>query len=197
MMQLRHPNVIMLIGACWSSNYVALLLEYMSNGSVDEILKSDEIACTWEDPLLKIAIDTARGMLYLHQSNYIDDQTGAETKCIVHRDLKPDNMLLTRTFGVKLTDFGLSRALDTDQSMTMVGTPLYTAPEIVSGEKYDEKIDVYSFGICLLAFLQVVGSWGRVHGANARGGAGRGGAGRSASRIQPKSRQDLWSKKYL
>mmetsp|Transcript_42064 Transcript_42064/g.112132 ORF Transcript_42064/g.112132 Transcript_42064/m.112132 type:complete len:938 (+) Transcript_42064:283-3096(+) len=155
MMQLRHPNVIMLIGACWSANYVALLLEYMSNGSVDEILKSDEIACTWEDPLLKIAIDTARGMLYLHQSNYIDDQTGTETKCIVHRDLKPDNMLLTRTFGVKLTDFGLSRALDTDQSMTMVGTPLYTAPEIVSGEKYDEKIDVYSFGICLLAFLQL------------------------------------------
>ena len=85
-------------------------------------------------------------MLYLHESKYIDDQSGEETKSILHRDLKPDNMLLTRTFGVKLTDFGLSRALDSEQSMTMVGTPLYTAPEIVSGEKYDEKIDVYSFG---------------------------------------------------
>jgi len=72
---------------------------------------------------------------------------------ILHRDLKPDNVLLTALLSAKVSDFGTSRAkaLADDVAMTAVGTPLYCAPEISRGDVFDEKVDVYSFGLLLLS----------------------------------------------
>ena len=56
-----------------------------------------------------MAKDAAAGCAYLHQSTYYDEKEGVYHDCIIHRDLKPDNMLVTTTYGIKLTDFGEAR----------------------------------------------------------------------------------------
>lgn len=78
---------------------------------------------------------------------------------IIHRDVKPANTLLTEDLEAKVADFGESRHFDevdlkkeglSDMTMTMVGTPMYCAPEIIIGERYNKSVDVYSFGMLLL-----------------------------------------------
>jgi serine/threonine protein kinase len=89
--------------------------------------------------MLALASDAAVGMNFLHQSR------------IIHRDLKSGNMLVTQGFRVKICDFGISRSVDQQQTnMTgNLGTVPWTAPEMLKGERYDEKVDVYAFGICV------------------------------------------------
>lgn len=138
--QLKHENIVGFIGCIWDRSLVALVLEMVSNGDVCTALKNPSLTMTWEDPKLRIAIQTAHGMEYLHTVQYFNEEKQAMVNCIIHRDLKPSNMLLTPTFLLKLTDFGESRAKDIDHTMTVVGTPLYVAPEVVNGERYDEKV---------------------------------------------------------
>jgi serine/threonine protein kinase len=68
---------------------------------------------------------------------------------ILHRDLKSDNLLVTGDWTIKVADFGLSRFRSDKKTMTQVGTPMWMAPEVILGEKYTERADVYSFGIIL------------------------------------------------
>ena len=102
---------------------------------------------TWKDTLLKVAIQSATGVQYLHHSRYLDEKADCWKDCIIHRDLKPDNILVTDDFTAKLTDFGEARSADLNLTMTTVGTPIYIAPEILRNDRYDSKVDVYSFGI--------------------------------------------------
>ena len=99
-------------------------------------------ALSWQDPLLRMATDAARGMVYLHAKRWFDEAAGRFQECVVHRDLKPDNLLVTPTFSLKVTDFGLSRAIDREAVMSAVGTPLYAAPELFRSVHYDELCDV-------------------------------------------------------
>jgi serine/threonine protein kinase len=73
---------------------------------------------------------------------------------VIHRDLKPDNMLLTRDWTLKLTDFGEARAQNVGGTMTSVGTPIYIAPEVMRADHYDEKADTWSYGLCLVAMIR-------------------------------------------
>ncbi len=70
-----------------------------------------------------MAKDAASGVNYLHQSTYYSEKSQTWHECIIHRDLKPDNLLVTTTYGVKLTDFGESRTMDVNMTMTQVGSP--------------------------------------------------------------------------
>ncbi|EFO64209.1 Kinase, NEK [Giardia lamblia P15] len=85
-----------------------------------------------------------QGVSYLH-SRYKPNDT--RLKCIIHRDLKPDNILLTGDSMIKICDFGISRPLGVvSKAMTLAGTYHYMAPEIIKGQKYTEKVDVWSIG---------------------------------------------------
>lgn len=92
---------------------------------------------------LRMTLDAARGMSYLHSSK----------PTIIHRDLKTLNLLVTANLRVKVADFGLSQqGLVTSafvNSANIMGTPAYIAPELILGKPFNERVDVYSFGIVL------------------------------------------------
>ncbi|XP_050271374.1 G-type lectin S-receptor-like serine/threonine-protein kinase SD2-5 isoform X1 [Quercus robur] len=143
----HHFNLVRLIGFCAEKFQRLLVYEYMSNGSLDRWIfnKNSEMLLDWK-LRKKIMIDIARGLTYLHEEC---------RQKIVHMDIKPHNILLDENFNAKVSDFGLSRLVDRDQSQvvtTMRGTPGYMAPEWLSSV-ITEKVDVYSFGIVLLEIL--------------------------------------------
>jgi len=148
---LRHPNVVNFVGACFGKELMCLVLEWVSRGSLGDLLEDKALDLSWDAPLLNLAMDVARGMAYLHGRKFYDEVDGVSKECIIHRDLKPENCLVSEFTTAKLGDFGTSRARGVDDvTMTAVGTPLYCAPEIPRGEAYDESVDVYSFGMTLL-----------------------------------------------
>jgi serine/threonine protein kinase len=152
---LRHLNVVGFVGACWGRTLTCLVLEWMAKGSLASFLEEGSLSSgplRWDDPLLRLVTDIARGMVYLNSREYYDDTDGSKKKCIIHRDLKPDNVLISEFIIAKLSDFGTARVKDIrNGNMTIVGTPLFAAPEVLRGEgEYDEKVDVYSFGMLLL-----------------------------------------------
>ena len=145
MSTLRHPNVVMFLGACTKVPNLSMVLEFCDHGSLHDFLKREAkhgIKITMS-LIFRFALDVARGVYYLHR------------KCkVVQRDLKARNVLVDKSLNAKVADFGLSRVLgETDASLTACGTPAWTAPEIIrniaSGERYTEKVDVYSFGIIM------------------------------------------------
>ena len=77
---------------------------------------------TWKNHILKSMTECALGVQYLHQAQYYDEAERTFKNCIIHRDLKPDNMLVTKDWVLKLTNFGEARAEDLNQTMTAVGT---------------------------------------------------------------------------
>mmetsp|Transcript_74390 Transcript_74390/g.149753 ORF Transcript_74390/g.149753 Transcript_74390/m.149753 type:complete len:354 (-) Transcript_74390:246-1307(-) len=148
---LRHLNIVLFVGACWGQDLMCLVLEWVPRGSLADFLEDKLQDLSWDDPLLKLAMDLSRGMKYLHGRDYFDERDNEHKKCILHRDLKPDNALITDFMSLKITDFGTSRAKAAeDVTMTGVGTPLFCAPEVCRGDPYDEKADVYSFGLTLI-----------------------------------------------
>ncbi|RMX62514.1 hypothetical protein DD238_007995 [Peronospora effusa] len=139
---LRHPNIVLFIGATFDNlSNVGLVMEYLERGDVLSLLRSP-IALTWSDPLLKVATDVAQGVSYLHNCD----------PPLVHRDLKSSNLLCTRTYSCKVSDFGESKQqlLPGKLFSTIVGTPYWLAPEILREERYDAQVDCYSFGVILV-----------------------------------------------
>ncbi|KAF4320999.1 hypothetical protein BBO99_00001595 [Phytophthora kernoviae] len=140
MMNLRHPNIVQFIGASWNSySNICFVTEFLERGDLFAVLRNPENHLTWAKPILRMTIDTSRGMAYLHSMK----------PPIIHRDLKSMNILVSSTWGAKVSDFGLSREKSVDETMSVTGTPLWLPPEMIRGERYTEKADVYSFGIVL------------------------------------------------
>ena len=67
---------------------MALVLEWMPGGTLTDLLSNDALDLKWEDSLLRLACDVARGMAYLHAREYFDESAGAMQRCILHRDVK-------------------------------------------------------------------------------------------------------------
>ncbi|CAM8989113.1 unnamed protein product [Rhodiola kirilowii] len=144
---IHHINLVTLIGFCAEKSHRALVYEYMPNGSLEKwIFKPKaENMLDWNQRR-KIILDIAKGLSYLHEDC---------RQKIVHLDIKPQNILLDENFNAKVSDFGLSKLIDKDQSNVMTqmrGTPGYLAPEWLNSV-ITEKVDVYSFGIVVLEIL--------------------------------------------
>ncbi|PKI69939.1 hypothetical protein CRG98_009814 [Punica granatum] len=146
--RLQHPNLVKLHG-CTSRRSQELLLvyEYVSNGTVADHLFGRNRATSGPLPWrarLDIAIETADAMAYLHASD------------VIHRDVKTNNILLDKSFHVKVADFGLSRLFPTDVthvSTAPQGTPGYVDPEYYQCYRLTDKSDVYSFGVVLCELI--------------------------------------------
>ncbi|AEC06038.1 putative serine/threonine-protein kinase PBL17 RLK-Pelle-RLCK-VIIa-2 family [Arabidopsis thaliana] len=145
--QLSHPNLVKLIGYCCEDDHRLLVYEYMAMGSLEKHLFR-RVGCTltWTKRM-KIALDAAKGLAFLH---------GAE-RSIIYRDLKTANILLDEGYNAKLSDFGLAkdgpRGDQTHVSTRVMGTYGYAAPEYVMTGHLTSRSDVYGFGVLLLEML--------------------------------------------
>lgn len=152
MLRLRHPNVVLFMGAVTHPPNLSILTEYLPRGSLYKLLHRPNNQLD-EKRRVRMALDVAKGMNYLHTSH----------PTIVHRDLKTPNLLVDKNWVVKLylqvCDFGLSRMQHHTflSSKSIAGTPEWMAPEVLRNEPSNEKSDVYSFGVILweLATLRV------------------------------------------
>lgn len=135
--KLRHPNIVLFMGICIQPTTVCLVTELMARGNVRDLLVRCGAGTLSLDWSLRQnwALDTARGMAYLHS---LDPP-------IMHRDLKTTNLLVDRGMNVKICDFGLSH-FRADKIMRAVGTVHFSAPEVLRNEMYTEKADIFSFG---------------------------------------------------
>jgi len=113
--------------------------EFCPGGSLWNLIHNPQKSYPWSS-IVDMAKDTAAGLVYLHGHN----------PPILHRDLKSANLLIDKSGGVKVCDFGLARVKESVNTMTgQVGTYQWMAPEVLANERYTEKADVYSFGIIL------------------------------------------------
>ncbi|EYU41728.1 hypothetical protein ABFS82_10G031500 [Erythranthe guttata] len=147
--QLRHPNLVRLIGYCLEDEHRLLVYEFMPKGSMENHLFRRG---SYFEPLswslrMKIAIGAAKGLAFLHN---------AETQ-VIYRDFKTSNILLDSNYNAKLSDFGLARDGPTGDkshvSTRVMGTYGYAAPEYLSTGHLTAKSDVYSYGVVLLEIL--------------------------------------------
>ncbi|CAN4094971.1 unnamed protein product [Withania somnifera] len=140
MKRLRHPNILLFMGAVTSPQRLCIVTEFLPRGSLFRLLQRNASKLEWRRRIL-MALDVARGMNYLHHL----------TPPIVHRDLKSSNLLVDKNWTVKVGDFGLSRLKHETYLATKTGkgTPQWMAPEVLRNEPSDEKSDVYSFGVIL------------------------------------------------
>ncbi|ONI01892.1 hypothetical protein PRUPE_6G165500 [Prunus persica] len=142
----HHKNLVRLLGYSAEDSKRLLVYEYMSNGSLADLLFRTEWHPTWSERVT-IALDVARGLLYLHE----------ECKApIIHCDIKPQNILMDEFWNAKISDFGLAKLLMPDQTRTFTGvrgTRGYLAPEWQKNTPISVKADVYSYGIVLLEIV--------------------------------------------
>lgn len=137
---LNHPTLLKFKGYTEEAPFY-VITEFMPNGSLFEMLRKNPDALT---PTIRtlIALDVARGLEYLHG------------KGMIHRDLKSLNILLDENYRAKICDFGMARIKSEGPKTGLIGTAHWMAPEVLlSAPDYDQKVDVYSYGIFLWELL--------------------------------------------
>ncbi|GAB6033536.1 hypothetical protein CHUAL_013410 [Chamberlinius hualienensis] len=158
---LSHENVLQFIGVLYRERKLHLITEYISGGTLKRMIHDVNETLPWEQRI-NFARDIANGMSYLHSMN------------IIHRDLNSNNCLVRENRTVVVADFGLARIINDHQGnasgrrygnnrcgkkyerkkrYTVVGNPYWMAPEMMKGKKYDERVDIFSYGIILCELI--------------------------------------------
>ncbi|KAH9690328.1 protein kinase domain-containing protein [Citrus sinensis] len=152
MKRVRHPNVVLFMGAVTKRPHLSIVTEYLPRGSLYRLIHRPAAGEMMDQRRrLRMALDVAKGINYLHNLN----------PPILHWDLKSPNLLVDKNWTVKVCDFGLSRfkANTFISSKSVAGTPEWMAPEFLRGEPSNEKSDVYSFGVILWELVTMQQPW--------------------------------------
>ncbi|KAI3718928.1 hypothetical protein L6452_19813 [Arctium lappa] len=142
--RLHHQNVIKFVAACRQPPVFCIITEYLSEGSLRAYLHKledntgKEKECLPYGQLIKMALDIAHGMEYIHSQG------------VIHRDLKPENILINENSQLKIADFGIGcEEAYCDFLADDPGTYRWMAPEMIKKKSYGRKVDVYGFGLIL------------------------------------------------
>ncbi|KAL2651425.1 hypothetical protein R1flu_019553 [Riccia fluitans] len=143
--QLRHRNLVQLLGWCYEKDELVLVYEYMPNGDLDDLIFADnpKTELSWKQRY-NIFCGVATALVYLHEE---------WEQRVVHRDVKTSNVMLDRNLNARVGDFGLARLSAHSQaprSTLVAGTLGYLAPEFNTSGKATNKTDVYGFGVVVL-----------------------------------------------
>ncbi|XP_046578611.1 dual specificity testis-specific protein kinase 2-like [Haliotis rubra] len=144
MNRLAHPNILRFLGVCVHEGQLHALTEFINGGNLEQLLARWEEELPWTQRI-SLALDMARGVNYLHSRGFF------------HRDLTSKNVLLRKhdngRYTALIADFGLSvkipDPLNDYQRLPVVGSPFWMAPEALNGLYYNERADVFSYGIIL------------------------------------------------
>ncbi|CAH9119471.1 unnamed protein product [Cuscuta epithymum] len=152
MKRIRHPNVVLFMGAVTKRPHLSIVTEYLPRGSLYRLIHRPANGEMMDQRRrLRMALDVAKGINYLH----------CLSPPVVHWDLKSPNLLVDKNRTVKVCDFGLSRFKPNTfiSSKSVAGTPEWMAPEFLRGEPSNEKSDVYSFGVILWELITLEQPW--------------------------------------
>lgn len=138
----NHPHLISCHCIYEDSSNIYFVLDYISNGTLYDYIKAQPEEKLTEKESIIIIQQILNGLDYLHN-----------TLNIIHRDIKPENICMSE-HGVKIIDFGFARnVFEGEQLEESLGTASYQAPEIIDGLPYDNKVDMWSLGVTLLAMI--------------------------------------------